>query len=238
MKLYFNGCSHTYGDDLADPSTQAWPAIVANKIGCDFLNDAVSGGTNDRTVYRVIKNIDLYDKFYIAWTYTSRFINYDKNNNYEVAYNPALVNNLFNSRNDFIKYGELHYKLFYNELFNFKLWLQQIILLQLYLKNKSKKYIMINAAHNFIHRWTVEWQEFNNSVKSLLCFDLMNDDQLFAEYVEINKLVEQIDFTNFLGWGVFTIRGLSGHFSVGPTQHLLTEGHQAVANYILTNDPN
>ena len=89
MRLYFNGCSHTFGDDLQDRS-QAWPAIVAKKLNCEFVNDAVSGGSNDRIVYRVIKNIDLYDKFYIAWTYTNRFTLYRSDNNHSVAYNPKL----------------------------------------------------------------------------------------------------------------------------------------------------
>ena len=76
MKLYFNGCSHTFGDDLDCPQIQSWPAIVGNKTGYSHFNDAVSGGTNDRIVYSTIKHIDQFDQFYIAWTYTSRFTRY------------------------------------------------------------------------------------------------------------------------------------------------------------------
>ncbi len=61
MKLYFNGCSHTYGDDLTD-FNKAWPGLIAKQIGCNFVNDAVSGGTNDRIVYRTIKNAQNFDK--------------------------------------------------------------------------------------------------------------------------------------------------------------------------------
>lgn len=238
MKLYFNGCSHTAGDDLLEPNKTAWPAVLSNSLGCEFLNDAVSGGTNDRTIYRVIKNIDLYDKFYIAWTYTNRFTHYRRDNNYEVTYNINLYNDMFKTNPDFIDYGNLHYKLFHNELFHFKLWLQQIILLQSYLKGKNKKYVMINAAHNFLSHWTADWGTFNSEVKDLLCFDIMDDDQLHNEHLEIKHLVEQIDFTHYLGWKNFTIHGLYKSFPLGPTRHLLEDGQRAIADYILQNDSN
>ena len=37
MKLYFNGCSHTYGDDLDDPKTSAWPSVVSAAMGFEFF---------------------------------------------------------------------------------------------------------------------------------------------------------------------------------------------------------
>ena len=58
MTLYFNGCSHTWGDDLADPATQSWPAVLSQQLGCNFVNDSQSGGTNDRIKYRTVKNIE------------------------------------------------------------------------------------------------------------------------------------------------------------------------------------
>ena len=63
MKLYFNGCSHTFGDDLIDKST-AWPYIVSSMQNTECFNDSMSGGTNDRIVYNTLKNINKYDKFY------------------------------------------------------------------------------------------------------------------------------------------------------------------------------
>ena len=65
MRLYFNGCSHTFGDDLLYRN-QAWPSLIAKKLQCDFVNDSVSGGTNDRIVYRTIKHANEFDRFYIA----------------------------------------------------------------------------------------------------------------------------------------------------------------------------
>jgi len=235
MKLYFNGCSHTYGDDLAD-CDQAWPSLIAKQLDCNFVNDAVSGGTNDRIVYRTIKNIQDFDKFYIAWTYITRFTRYRSDNNHEVNFNPGLKHRLYGNKEEFLNYSQLHYTCWYNELYAFKIWLQNIILLQRLLESENKSYIMINANHNNLDRWTVPWQDFNSSVKSLLCFDCMNDQQLHDEHVEIQNLIQKINFKKFIGWGSWCITKLNQDYPVGATGHLLTQGHQSIADYILTYD--
>ena len=137
MNLFFVGCSFTYGDDLEDPGRNAWPTLVAGSNR--FVNAAQSGGTNDRTVYQVIKNIDQFDKFYIAWTFIERFTRYRAENNFEVNFNPSLVHKLYDRNTEFIEYANLHYKFWYNNLYSFKLWLQQIVLLQSYLDKKKQK---------------------------------------------------------------------------------------------------
>jgi len=238
MKLYFSGCSHTYGDDLSDPATQSWPAIIGSQLGREFLNDSVSGGSNDRIMYRTIKNIDYFDKFYIAWTYTTRFTRYRADNNYEINFNPKLTHTMYGKSSEFLQYGQLHYSVWHNELYSFKLWLQDIILLQALFKSKNKSYVMLNADNNLIDRWTSDWPLFNNSVHSLLCFDLMNDDQLHNEHLEIQNLLKQIDFSHYIGWNSWWLTQLTETYPVGPTGHLLEEGHLATAQYILKHDTN
>ena len=66
----------------------------------------------------------------------------------------------------------------------------------------------------------------------------MNDDQLYAEHVEIQQLIKQIDQQHFLGWNTWWISDLINQYPVGETGHLLEQGHQAIADYILTNDTN
>ena len=238
MKLYFNGCSHTFGDDLLYPKTQAWPALIANNLDCDFLNDSVSGGTNDRIMYQTIKNINNFDKFYIAWTYTNRFTRYKADNNHEVNFNVHLKHSMYGNSKEFIDYGNLHYRAWHNELFAFKIWLQNIILLQSLFNQKNKSYVMLNAAHNNINRWTTDIHNFNKNVQSLVCFDNMNDDQLSTEHDEIQKLLAQVDVTKFIGWSTWWIVKLTQDFATGTTGHLLEEGHNAVANQILKYDRN
>ena len=156
MKLYFNGCSHTYGTDLLNPDADSWPTIIANYYKCDFLNDSITGNANDHILYRTIKNIDEFDSFYIAWTHTARFTRYRSDNNHAVSFTPMLAHGLYGNDLDFQKYGKLHYAVWYNELYSFKLWLQQIILLQNLFKTKNKQYVMINTSNNLIDKWSVD----------------------------------------------------------------------------------
>lgn len=236
MSLFFIGCSHTFGDDLDDPHTSSWPSLVAKARNEEFLNFAVSGGTNERIMYQTIKHVDEFDEFYIAWTFTNRFTRYRIDNNYEINFNQNLHNNTYGNDPSYHVYGKIHYTFWHNELYAFKLWLQQIILLQTFLDSKSKKYLMLNSADNHIDKWSSGWQDFNNNVKLLLCFDLMNDDQLYAEYTEIQMLLSQINFSKFYKWGKWNINALTKIYPVGQTHHLLVEGHQAIANSILTHD--
>ena len=95
---------------------------------------------------------------------------------------------------------------------------------------------MINSCPNNINRWTSDRNSFNDSVKSLLCFDRMNDNQLLTEHYEIQNLLKEINFEHFLGWNNWSITDLHTQYPTGITNHLLEEGHQAVADYILTHD--
>ena len=66
----------------------------------------------------------------------------------------------------------------------------------------------------------------------------MNDQQLYEEHIEIQNLIQKINFDKFIGWGDWYIIKLAQHYPVGATGHLLTEGHQVVADYVLAHDPN
>lgn len=238
MTLFFTGCSFTYGDDLDNPLSGSWPAVVAKNKNQNFVNNAVSAGTNDRIVYQVVKNIDSYEKFYIAWTSIDRFTRYRQDNNFEVHFNPSLKNSLYQQSFEYHEYGKIHYAYWHNNLYAFKLWLQQIRLVQSLLREKKKPYIMINAFPNNIKRWSVDWKNFNNSVKSLLCFDAMDDEQLYKEHIEIQESLSEIDFDNFINWSEWNISEFCNKFEKGPTNHPLEDGHKSIAHYILSHDTN
>lgn len=236
MKLYFNGCSHTFGDDLPDKNL-AWPSLVANHYKHEFINDSIGGGTNDRIKYRTIKYADQFDKFYIAWTYTSRFTRYRSDNNHDVNFNVQLMDNFYGKTAEYQQYGKMHYSIWYNELYAFKLWLQDIILLQRFFESIKKPYVMINSSNNSIDRWSAGCDLFNDSVKSLVCFDLMNDEQLYNEHLEIQQLIKQIDLSKYIGWNSWWLIKMADNYPTGKTGHLLAEGHRATAQYIIEHDP-
>jgi hypothetical protein len=242
MKLYFNGCSLTYGDDLTDPRQSAWPTLVAAHLNFNFLNDAVSGGSNDRIMYKTIQNINSYDCFFIAWTVYARFTEYNPIDNYEINFNPQLGLAVSAHHSDDLKvnyskyqdYGRMYYANWYNDLFEFKKWLQQIILLQSFFKQYHKPYLMLNAFNNNLAAWLQPRDKFIDATKNLLdFFDYLNDDQLLNEHDQIQELVSMIDFSHFVDWNSWEIFKLASNYKCGPGGHILEDGHQAVANKVI-----
>jgi len=76
--LVVNGCSWTYGAELDDPATQAWPAIVSKKLGLPIVNLAIGGSSNPsiyrRTTEYLFKNLPYGSKPFviIAWSQNTR----------------------------------------------------------------------------------------------------------------------------------------------------------------------
>jgi hypothetical protein len=72
--LVTNGCSFTFGDELENPKTQAWPALLANKLGLPIVNLAQPGTGNDcilrRTTEYLYENLATGSKplVVIAWS--------------------------------------------------------------------------------------------------------------------------------------------------------------------------
>ena len=223
--LWATGCSHTYGDDLQD-KTQAWPYLLANMLDLECVNNAVSGGSNERTIYQTVKSQPSTLKV-IAWTHIERTTRYDQDNNFEVNFNPHLIHKLYANDYAFKEYGKLHYSKWYNDLYAFKNWLQQIILLQKYLQDQP--YIMISAADNRYSCYTADWENFNTSIQDFVCFDTMNDDQLHAEHCEIQQYIDLIDTRCYYNIQDFHITQLSKTYPTGPTGHLLEEAQQEIA---------
>ena len=242
MSLYFNGCSLTYGDELKDPCESAWPALVSANLKSNFLNDACSGGTNERTVYKTVQNINNYDYFFVAWTFYNRFTEYNPVDNFEINFTPTLgMTPLLHSSDDLKKnyykyadYGKMYYKHWFNELYEFKKWLQQIIMLQAFFKTQNKKYLMLNATHNHLQIWLQPQEKFIESTKHLLeFFNYLDDTQLLNEHAQIQKLVSMIDMSTVVEWGAWAITDLKLTHPCGPNEHILESGHQAVANKVL-----
>jgi len=225
--LWSTGCSHTYGNDLED-KTLAWPYILAEMLSTECHNNASSGGSNERIVYETVKAFPA-DLYVIAWTYTTRFTRYDQNN-YQINFNPGLVHDLYSNKYEFTQYAKLHYTFWYNQLYSFKLWLQQIILVQKYLKNKNQKYLMLTAANNQYKTFVTEWIDFNHSIKDHTCFDQMDDIQLQSEHAEIQRYIDDIDTNCYYKIDKFCITDLNDEYPTGETHHLLEEGHRELAN--------
>jgi hypothetical protein len=128
----------------------------------------------------------------------------------------------------------MYYKHWYNDLYEYKTWLQQIILLQSFFKQHNKPYLMLNTTNNNLVAWLQPQENFINATKSLLdFFDYLNDDQLLEEHAQIQKLNSMIDTSTFVGWNNWSINELSLTYKCGPGGHILEDGHCAVANKVI-----
>ena len=228
MNIYSIGCSFTFGDELKNAQQSAWPNVLAKKLNGSITNDAVSGGSNQRILYRTIKSIkENYDLYLIAWTTYTRFTFYKSDNNHEINFNPQLRNDIFSKETYLKNWGETLYQVWYNELYAFKLWLQQIICLQSVLQNKP--YLMMNTFSNNLNVWLSDKKNFITNTKSLINFHNMTDEQIFEEYEEIQYYLNCIDLSKFYQWHNFSIDSLKKQFPYGPNGHILEQGHQHLA---------
>ena len=77
MKLYTNGCSFTWGDELSDRNLR-FAGLLANKFNCELIDDSMCGASNERILrttldYLQNPNTDLENLMVvIGWSGISR----------------------------------------------------------------------------------------------------------------------------------------------------------------------
>jgi hypothetical protein len=193
-------------------------------------------------VYQTILNIDQFDYFVIAWTDYSRFTLYNPVDNFEINFNPRLnldaslhqSEDLQRNYKKYKEFGTLYYKHWFNDLYEFKKWLQQILLLQTFLSAKNKNYVMINTMPCHLETWLQSKESFIQAIKPLCdFFDYLDDTQLWLEHDQIQSMLSMIDLKRFIRWKDWCIRDLSNHYPVGPNGHILEDGHRAVAEIVI-----
>ena len=207
--IYTVGDSFTYGQELPNPQEQAWPVLLANKLNKNLVNEGRGGAGNDFIVKKTIQAVSKYkpELVVIAWTSFGRKEFADEHGPYTVC--PGSGKSVFGSdpklsyRIDLVKYITLYN----NELYEYRCWLRQVILLQSFLQNHKIDYIMCNV------------------------FDNQNR---FEEFCKDNQgYYELIDKDRFIGWPTEGIVQWVYGTPHGPGGHPLEQGHQIIANKIL-----
>lgn len=72
------GCSFAYGDELEDPKTQSWSALLGKKLGVPVVNISSKGAGNDRIQRRLFEYHYLdsenknYPLYIIAYSHSTR----------------------------------------------------------------------------------------------------------------------------------------------------------------------
>lgn len=90
MRLKSFGCSFVFGSDLGDkqsvsdlpvnPSQKTWPAVLANKLGCEYHCHARPGSGNLQILENILNCVadaEHNDFFVISWSWIDRFDYYN-----------------------------------------------------------------------------------------------------------------------------------------------------------------
>ncbi len=154
--LYVNGDSFTFGTGIEQQHT--WPALLAEHFKFELINEAVPGGSN----YRIIrKTLDFLSKHkpalvIIAWSsylrtefssqcsYPSLASNLDYNGQPIIQVQP----NYNKYHKDDVKGVESFYKNV-NQEWLMDNYLNQVLLLQSYLKYSKILHVFVNALDNY-----------------------------------------------------------------------------------------
>jgi len=210
MTLLALGDSFTYGEELANQHL-SWPYLLGQRMGPNVVNLAKPAASNDSIVRRLLEYIiaqqDPVDLVVIGWSMLGRQEFADDVGYYSIW--PGYSGNLFQQdrsvwRQDLVKY----FNQYHNRQHYHVRYLEQVILVQNFLKSRNIKYVMMNVLENEYYRRSpmFHWQPY------------------FAE----------IDKDYFMG---FNHSGMvewtdAAKCPKGPNGHFLEQGHELVADKV------
>jgi len=198
MKLLTVGDSFTYGEELAE-LTSAWPFLLGNTLGYEVTNLAKPGSGNTRMIRHCVEQVGNYDLVIIAWSHFARMEFADELGPYDLWPGCNRYQAEFSKwRTHIIDYITLHH----NDQYQYNQHLINIILLQNFLKQNNRSYIMLDAFGN-------------TKVRNL--------------DIELDNL---IDTTHYLGWPDESMMEWTYGSPQGPCGHFLEDGHRIVADKI------
>lgn len=204
MKLITIGDSFTYGDELADPSTTSWPALVSQTQNVKLNNLGIPGRGNTRMIRAVVENINYFDAVIIAWSHFDRIEIADEIDVFDTW--PGRINVPGKYQYPWRANVTDYYSRHHNDDYLYRQYLLNIVLAQSYLKLNNKPYLMFDVFGNH---------------QDARRFDVENKD-----------LVDQIDTKYFIGWPNEAMVDWMGDCPKGPRGHPLELGHQRTAEHI------
>ena len=80
MKIYFDGCSWTKGEELIHEEQERYSKLICDELGAEEINLSIKGGSNNRIVRNLLveNNIEDYDLAIIQMTFPVRTEYFDK----------------------------------------------------------------------------------------------------------------------------------------------------------------
>lgn len=205
MLLYTLGDSFTYGEELPDPATQSWPALLAKKLGYDLHNRGKPGCGNNYIIKTAIKEVPVLkpDLVIVAWTSCGRMEFADKYDVYDIwPGSDRKHERSLPHRKELEKYITLYN----NESYQYRNWLRSVILLQDFFKLRNINYRFVNTFDN---QRLAHWQ--------------LKKSKVYADLIDTER---------FLGWPYTGIVEWQGNCPLGPKGHPMELGHCRIADSI------
>lgn len=203
MKLLTVGDSFTYGEELSDLNN-AWPYLLGQRIGYDVTNLGAPASSNDRIVRvlieHLIENNNQVDLVAIGWSLVGRMEYADDTGYYDIW--PGASRYYRDQRNQLVKYISTYH----NKEACFRKYLQQIILVQDFLKQRNIRYVMMDI--------------------------LVNDYYRKEQQFDWSGYESQIDKENYIRFNGSGMCEWTFGYPKGPNGHFLEEGHQIVSKRV------
>lgn len=203
MRVLTVGDSFTYGDELVDIQ-QAWPYVLQNKLSCELTNLGKPSTGNTSMVRNVVEHIADYDLVIIAWSHYARIEFGDEYGIYDTwpGHRGVMFTGNMTYRAELIHYLTKHH----NDNYLYRQYLINILLIQHFIQQHNKKYLMLDSFGN----------NFND----------------FRHDTQIAHLINQVDNRYYIGWLKDNMTDWTYTTSKGPNGHFLEEGHAKVAEKI------
>lgn len=208
MLLYTLGDSFTYGEELEDPATQAWPALLANRLGYTIKNRGRPGCGNSYIVKTAIKEVPQLQPnlVIVAWTSCGRIEFADADGVYDVWPNRnKRVNHMYPHRNELVKYVTVYN----NERHQYNSWLRSIVLLQDFFKLRNINYRFVSAFDN-----------------QRLAYKYIEPAKVYADLIDVDK---------FIGWPYEGMVEWVEGTPKCPLGHPSAIGHEIIAEKIFNS---
>jgi len=218
MLLYTNGCSFTYGDELKQPSRDAWPYVLGKKLNWDTINSACVGGSVIRayrqTLNFLFNNLDKKEKMFIIICWPPKIRS-------EAYYNNRIIT---------IKTQPLRKYLFMSKINH--------IISDYFLVTKHSIYCFLQSVcfqyllHNILKYYKISHIFFETTSIDINLFSLRNfkNQSYIKNIVSINKKIDSIN--RFLINSSFESFAYDNHYAIGLNMHPLEEAHAALANLL------
>lgn len=229
--IYVDGASFTYGDELDDPVSQAWPACLSNMLNTKVVNNAKVGKSNEHMIFDTINFCaSERPKFVIvAFGPLSRKFFVRRENNFPIDITVSSSNSVYQGHKELQQFQNLLFKYWSNHLYDCWKFLQSIICLQAFLKQRNIRHLLLNTVsqQSLTDLLTVSTQPAATKDRLLDAFSEMDDKQIVEVEKQLQILYNNIDHKDFydFDWHFKKLVDFSGHPSANH--------HQEIARFVL-----